>query len=178
LTLDVGNSIDPRYRIRRAALADAKIIARHRTAMFCDRGEVGGGDVARLETASFVYLRQMMAERRYLGWLMEREGEVVAGGGLVVSQILPRPGIVEGGAQALIVNVYCEPAHRRLGLARALMEAMLNWCTEEGIANVTLHASESGRPLYESLGFVRTNEMRWRANEMRWRTNETRHTVE
>jgi GNAT superfamily N-acetyltransferase len=164
--------MDPRYRIRRAVLADAKVIARHRTAMFCDRGEVSGDDVARLESASFVYLRQMMAERRYLGWLMEREGEVVAGAGLVVSQILPRPGVVDGGAQALIVNVYCEPAYRRLGLARALMKAMLAWCDQAGIAGVTLHASDSGRPLYESLGFVRTNEMRWGANEMRRKVEE------
>jgi GNAT superfamily N-acetyltransferase len=162
-------AMDLRYRIRRAVLADAKVIARHRTAMFCDRSEVVGDDIARLESASFVFLRQMMAERRYLGWLTERADEVVAGGGLVVSQILPRPGIVEGGAQALIVNMYCEPAHRRRGLARGLMEAMLDWCKQERIARVTLHTSDAGRPLYESLGFIHTNEMRWQTNEMRWR---------
>jgi hypothetical protein len=26
---------------------------------------------------------------------------------------------------------------------------------------VALHASDAGRPLYQSLGFVPTNEMRW-----------------
>lgn len=169
MKLEDVKPIDSRYWIRRAVLADAKVIARHRTAMFCDRGEVRGDDIPRLESASFVYLRQLMAERRYLGWLAEREGEVVAGGGLVVSQVLPRPGIVDGGAQALIVNVYCEPDHRRRGLARALMKAMLDWCKQERIASVTLHASDAGRPLYESLGFVQTNEMRWQANEMHWR---------
>jgi len=152
--------MDPNYRIRHAVIEDAPIIARHRAAMFRDMGDVSGDDVARLESASLVYLRQMMAERRYLGWFVEHKGEVVVGGGLVVSQLLPRPGALDGGAQALIVNVYCEPEHRRRGLARALMKAMLDWCKRERIANVVLHASREGRPLYESLGFVRTNEMR------------------
>ncbi len=149
------------YRIRPATVDDAPVIARHRAAMFRDMGDASGDDVARIESASILYLRQMMSERRFLGWLAERHGEVVAGGGLVVSQLLPRPGAVDGGEQALILNVYCEPEHRRRGLARALMAAMLEWCKRERIAKVVLHASQDGRPLYESLGFVQTNEMRW-----------------
>jgi GNAT superfamily N-acetyltransferase len=156
-----GGQMNSEYRIRRATVEDAPVIARHRAAMFRDMGDLGGDEVARLESASFVYMRQMMAERRYLGWLAERKGEIVAGCGLIISQLLPRPGAIDGGAQALIVNVYCEPEHRRRGLARALMAAMLDWCKRERIAKVILHASHDGRPLYESLGFVQTNEMRW-----------------
>jgi GNAT superfamily N-acetyltransferase len=162
--------MDSDYSIRRAVIDDAKVIARHRAAMFRDMGDLSGDDVTRLENAAFVYMRQMMAERRYLGWLVEREseavagaghGEVVAGAGIIISQLLPRPGAIEAGAQALIANVYCEPEHRRRGLARALMTAMLDWCKRARMAKVVLHASPDGRPLYESLGFVQTNEMRW-----------------
>jgi GNAT superfamily N-acetyltransferase len=149
------------YRIRRGTVEDAPVIARQRAAMFRDMGDLIGDAAAQIESASFVYIRQMMAEQRYLGWLAERQGEVVAGCGLIISQLLPRPGAIDGGAQALIVNVYCEPEHRRRGLARALMAAMLDWCKSERIAKVVLHASQDGRPLYESLGFVQTNEMRW-----------------
>jgi GNAT superfamily N-acetyltransferase len=46
-------------------------------------------------------------------------------------------------------------------LARALMAAILEWCRAQGIAKVTLHASDEGRPLYQSLGFTATNEMEW-----------------
>jgi GNAT superfamily N-acetyltransferase len=149
------------YRIRHATVEDAPVIARHRAAMFRDMGDASGEDVARIESASILFLRRMISEQRFLGWLAERQGEVVAGGGLVISQLLPRPGAVDGGEQALILNVYCEPEHRRRGLARALMEAMLEWCKRERIAKVVLHASQDGRPLYESLGFIQTNEMRW-----------------
>jgi GNAT superfamily N-acetyltransferase len=153
------------YRIRHATIEDAPFIARHRAAMFRDMGYASGDDLARIENASVGFLRQMMAERRFIGWIAERQYEVVAGGGLMISQLLPRPGAIDGGAQALILNVYCEPAHRRLGLARALMTAMLEWCKRERIAKVVLHASQDGRPLYESMGFVQTNEMSWQGWE-------------
>jgi GNAT superfamily N-acetyltransferase len=153
--------MDSEYRIRRAAIDDAPIIARQRAAMFRDMGDLIGDDIAKLENASFVYVRQMMAERRYLGWLAERQGNVVAGAGMIINQLLPRPGAIEGGAQALICNVYCEPEHRRRGLARALITTMLEWCKRERMAKIVLHASPDGRPLYESLEFVQTNEMRW-----------------
>ena len=149
------------YRIRRATIDDARVIAHQRAAMFRDMGDLAGDDVAKLEDAAFVYIRQMMAEQRYLGWLAERQGNVVGGAGMIISQLLPRPGAIEGGAQALICNVYCEPEHRRRGLARALITTMLEWCRSERMAKIVLHASPDGRPLYESLGFVQTNEMRW-----------------
>ena len=60
----------------------------------------------------------------------------------------------------MIVNVYTEPAYRRRGLARRLMVAMLEWAHGEGYGTVSLHASDFGRSLYESLGFKATNEMR------------------
>jgi GNAT superfamily N-acetyltransferase len=56
--------------------------------------------------------------------------------------------------------VYTEPQFRRRGLARRLIEAALEWCRENKIDVVILHASPEGRALYESLGFQASNEMR------------------
>jgi len=41
-----------------------------------------------------------------------------------------------------------------------LMQTALNWCREHEIDTVILHASSAGRPIYESMGFQPTNEMR------------------
>mgnify|MGYP003548309000 CR=1 FL=1 len=41
-----------------------------------------------------------------------------------------------------------------------LVDEALGVCRESGVTAVSLHASDAGRPLYESLGFVATNEMR------------------
>jgi hypothetical protein len=40
------------------------------------------------------------------------------------------------------------------------MEEMIRWCRDKGFKWVSLHASVHGRHLYETLGFLPTNEMR------------------
>ena len=70
------------------------------------------------------------------------------------SPIDPRP------RRPWVVNVYVEQAWRRRGLARQLMDVMVQWSRAAGYSNLFLHASDDGRPLYESLGFGATNEMR------------------
>jgi GNAT superfamily N-acetyltransferase len=148
------------YRIRIATAADAAVIAHHRAAMFRDMGVLPEADVAALSAATRAHLATVLPSGVYRGWLAERDGEVVAGGGLLVQPTWPRPEALEGGAEAYLLNVYTEPAHRRRGVARALMDAMLAWCRARGITRFALHASDEGRPLYESLGFIATNEMR------------------
>jgi len=40
----------------------------------------------------------------------------------------------------------------------------LDWCAERRIDQVTLTASNDGRPLYETLGFEMVSEMKLRRN--------------
>ena len=87
-------------------------------------------------------------------------GEIVAGGGLQLRPLMPRPGFVRGEPEALVLSVWTDPAHRRQGLATQVVQAMLDWCRARGIRRVTLHASAEGRRIYERLGFRATNEMR------------------
>jgi hypothetical protein len=36
----------------------------------------------------------------------------------------------------------------------------MEWCRANGVSAVILHASDAGRPLYASMGFEPSNEMR------------------
>lgn len=146
--------------IRLATSADAGVVAHHRAAMFHDMGLVPATAVPALEAASRVYLQAALARGDYVGWVVEHEGRVIAGGGALLRRLLPRPEHPEGGEEAYLLNVYTEPEHRRHGVARRLMEVILEWCRARQINRVSLHASDDGRPLYESLGFAQTNEMR------------------
>jgi GNAT superfamily N-acetyltransferase len=65
-----------------------------------------------------------------------------------------------GRWRANILNVYTQPESRRNGLARKLLEHAIEWCRANKVSTVILHASEAGRPLYQSLGFKPTTEMR------------------
>ena len=156
------------YRIRRATAADAGVLARHRAEMFRDMGELPASVYDTLIDAARAYLTQAVTDGRYVGWVAELDAgsrEIIGGAGLQLRELLPRPDVARErlvrGPQGLIVNVYTERAWRRKGVADALMRELLQWCRENGIESVVLHASDEGRPLYERLGFRPTNEMRY-----------------
>jgi GNAT superfamily N-acetyltransferase len=155
------------YSIRQATTSDSAIIAHHRVAMFQDMGEVPTDALSsELLLTSIAALTALFREGSYVGWLAIDTGErVIAGAGAHIKPQLPRISHdgagVAGMPIALVVNVYTEPAWRRKGIARALMQRIMGWATTQGIDRVLLHASDAGRPLYRSLGFVPTNEMRW-----------------
>ena len=125
-------------------------------------GSIPQQDYEPLRQASAEWIGSLVATGEYAGWLVEYERAIVAGGGMLLGDIGPGPGCYRMSRRAHIVNVYTEPDHRRRGLARQLMQTMLDWCEHHGFNMVTLHASDEGRPLYQSLGFTPTNEMRLR----------------
>jgi GNAT superfamily N-acetyltransferase len=155
------------YDIRRAVLADAPCIGRHRVEMFRDMGQVPSEQRAsELLSASAAAIHAALGDGTYVGWLAtSADGTVIGGAGVHIKPQLPRvtaDGLrVASGDVPLVVNVYTEPQWRRRGVARALMRAVMQWATERGHDRVVLHASDEGRKLYESLGFGPTNEMRW-----------------
>jgi len=149
------------YHLRLATANDAAVVAYQRAAMFRDYLQIPAPDAAAIEAASQPLLAEMMARGEYFAWLVELDGQAVAGGGVILRRLLPRPGGLHGSEEAYILNVYTEPEHRRRGLARVVMSAIIDWCVAREVAVVALHASDDGRPLYESLGFAPTSEMSW-----------------
>jgi GNAT superfamily N-acetyltransferase len=113
-----------------------------------------------LESAICGYIQRALPASTFYSWVVEHSGEIVAGGGLQLRTLMPRPGFVQGEPEGLIVSMWTEPAHRRRGLGRQIVEAILAWGAANGVTRFTLHASNDGRPLYELYGFRQTNEMR------------------
>jgi GNAT superfamily N-acetyltransferase len=157
-----------RYTIRRATVADAGTLARHRVEMFKDMGVLSDELYPTLFEASRAYMTHALADGRYVSWVAELRdppGTIIAGAGLQLRELLPRPNAsgtrLMRGPQGLIVNVFTEGAWRRHGIAAALMRELMEWCREHGIESLVLHASDDGRSLYEKLGFAATNEMRY-----------------
>lgn len=147
-------------RIRPATPADIAHLVAHRQKMFAElrRGTPEALEAMALTTTA--YLRDAMPAGRYHGWLAEAaDGRVVGGVGIAIAAW---PGSPDDPAprRGWVLNVYTEPDYRRRGIARRLMDALLEWCRAEDFASVALHATEFGRPLYDRLGFLPTNEMR------------------
>jgi GNAT superfamily N-acetyltransferase len=155
------------YSIRQCNRDDAATVARHRVEMFREMGEVPTEALAReLLDRSTSALAAVLADGTYVGWFaIDPDGRVIAGAGAHIKTQLPRIANgqtrVEVAPVPLVVNVYTEPQHRGKGIARALMRVLMEWASDAGADRVVLHASDAGRPLYTSLGFGPTNEMRW-----------------
>jgi GNAT superfamily N-acetyltransferase len=140
------------YQVRAATLADVDVLVRHRLAMFTDMRVAL--DAAALDPRFRAWLAETMPAGTYRAWLAETgSGEVAAGGGITIIPWPPGPQYA-GDRLAFVYNVYTEPAHRRRGLARRIMDVIHDWCRDAGITSMALNASRDGKPLYEAMGYA------------------------
>jgi GNAT superfamily N-acetyltransferase len=145
--------------IRAAAKDDIPEILRQRRGMYEDMGHRDANILEQMASLSADYLGKAMSDGSFRAWLASVENRFVAGGAVIISPWPAHPYDLEC-RRATILNVYTYPQFRRRGIARRLMQTMIDWCVGEGFARVALHASADGRRLYESLGFEPSNEMR------------------
>ncbi len=160
-------ALDPGFQIREATVLDLPLLAYHRAAMFRDMGRLASELERELVRATAAYLRDALPSGEYLAWVAETTrspAEPIGGAGVQLRRILPRPGSggdgLELGPEAIVLNVYVEPAWRRRGVGEALMQVVLAVLAERKVGRIVLHASDQGRRLYRRLGFVASNEMR------------------
>ena len=145
--------------IREGTISDVPEIARQRRRMCEDMNYTDAQVLSMMVRVTADYLKKAIPEGSFRSWLACDNGRAVAGGAIVITP-WPAHAYDLECRRATILNVYTDPDYRRRGIARQIMETMIAWCTQQGFARVTLHASEQGRHLYESLGFVDSNEMR------------------
>lgn len=155
-------------RIRPAGPNNVGVLARHRAEMFRAMGSLDAALYSPLICAAERYFATALPAGDYFGWVATSTSDpalIVAGAGVQLRDLIPRPDprgtSLLAGSQALVVNVYTEPEWRCRGIAKLLMEHVLGWARERQVGSIVLHASNEARALYESIGFVATNEMRY-----------------
>jgi GNAT superfamily N-acetyltransferase len=155
-----GKSEPTMFRIREAAPFEIAEIMRQRRSMYEDMGCKNPSALDLMQRTSEDFVRSNITSGAYRQWFAEiAEFQVIGGVAVFIypwvsSPNYPRP------ERAYVLNMYVDPKYRRQGVARALMKEAINWCRRQGFRRIQLHASEEGKPLYETLGFRPTNEMR------------------
>lgn len=85
------------------------------------------------------------------------DGRCVACASMSYIEIMPTFSHTSG-KRAHLMNVYTEKDYRRRGIARQLVNMLIEDAHVHGATEISLDATESGRPLYESMGFKASEE--------------------
>jgi GNAT superfamily N-acetyltransferase len=150
---------EPMLTTRTATSADAALITSHRRAMFLSMPNPDEAALERMSRTFEPWVKERLANGRYLGWIVEEDGHVAGSAGMLLVDWPPHPLHPDTNQRGYLLNVFVEPESRRRGLAHGLIERCLAEAERRGIRVVTLHASDAGRPVYEKFGFHSTSEM-------------------
>jgi len=148
------------YTLREANLDDLLTLVNQRRTMFVEATNAKNKKALDdMDSAYKNYIKKALTEGSFKAWIVEMNKKIVAGGAISIYEQPPRP--QDHTLRYVYVHsIYTDPEYRRQGLARKILENIINWCRENGLKTLTLHAVEVSRPLYESLGFQPTTEMR------------------
>jgi GNAT superfamily N-acetyltransferase len=143
---------------RRAQPTDAPLLAAHRKSMFLAMGL----PTAKLDPMACDFenwVAAKLAAQSFFAWIVFDGERPVASVGLLLTDWPPVPFAPGCTLRAYIQSLFVEADCRRQGLGASLVRLCLDEAHRRGVPTVALHASESGRHLYETLGFAATNEM-------------------
>jgi GNAT superfamily N-acetyltransferase len=110
------------------------------------------GDETEMITALELYLSERLQLRDYINPVALHDGKIVATGGVHFYSLLPNF-FNFTGAGAYIQNIYTLAPYRRRGIAKEIFKLLMQEVAAKGAIQVSLHASEAGRGLYEQFGF-------------------------
>jgi ribosomal protein S18 acetylase RimI-like enzyme len=85
---------------------------------------------------------------------VECDGEIASVAFLAVSEMPANIVAFPTGKKGTILNVLTYPEHRRKGYATSAVQLLIEEAKKKNLSFIELSASESGKPLYQKLGFA------------------------
>jgi GNAT superfamily N-acetyltransferase len=143
--------------IRPAGRPDIATLLEFRLAMIDELRGDGPGAIGTedMREASEAWIAAHLG-RDFAAWIADLDGVAVATAGVIWFEHPPGP-LNPIGREAYLLNVYTRSEARRLGLARKLVQRIVEEARVAGVRRIWLRASEMGRPLYSELGFREAN---------------------
>lgn len=144
--------------LRPVTSSDCDLICHHREAMFRESGHPEDILVSMAEPYR-IWQQASLEDGSYFGFVAEKEGNAIAGVGLMAIDWPPNPRHPQVAKRGYVLNLFVEPDARRQGIAGQLMAAAERAFEERGLSYVILHSTKQGRALYEVEGWTQTSEM-------------------
>lgn len=134
---------------RIATIADMELLIRLRKQLLMDEGQILSSNIDQ-ELKQF--FTQQMTSHQLTQWLVECEGEVIASGAIQFISF-PPSFFNTTGIRGYIMNMYTHPAYRKRGIAKRLMDLLIEEARIRKVHHIFLIASYMGKPLYKKYGF-------------------------
>ncbi len=103
--------------------------------------------------ANLDYYKIMLESNQHIAVFAEVNGQKIGCGGLCIYQEMPSPDNTSGYC-GYLMNIYTREAWRGHGVGEAVVSYLLDRARNKKIEKIYLETSESGRGLYEKLGFT------------------------
>ncbi|MCU0567691.1 MAG: GNAT family N-acetyltransferase [Oculatellaceae cyanobacterium Prado106] len=147
--------------IRPATPQDDRILAQHFYQLWRDNDVPETSLHPHWQANTLEFIAQARQTLHYQAFIAEVDQQIVGSAGCqLFSGLYPIALAPTHRHYGYIWGVYVEPTNRRQGLAQQLTTTTLDYLKSLGCTRAILHASPSGQPLYEKLGFTPSNDMR------------------
>ena len=147
-------------RFHRATAADVEALAELRGIVLHDANELPADvEIPRevYDNSRGFYSRRL-TDGSHVAYIVYDGDKIVASGGVTFYELIPMY-YNRTGKCAALVNMYTAPEYRRRGIARKMLDLLIDEVRAAGLTTVQLEATRQGRPLYDSYGFVNDGSM-------------------
>ena len=147
-----------KFKYKRATMEDIDELVRTRIIVLRAANKLSDDeDMSVVEEKSYAYYRRALETGEHIAYLVYDNGAFIGAGGVSFYQVMPtyhNP----TGKKAYIMNMYTASEYRRQGIAFRTLDLLVKDARKQGISQITLEATEMGRPLYEKYGFVKMED--------------------
>jgi len=145
-----------------ATIDDIPVLSVHHRKMFEEiweqKGELISQALAKkLEAAYSAKIGKQIPEGSCKVWVVMADNQIVASGAITIVSFVPVPFDINDNI-AYLHSMYTEKGYRHKKCAQRIVKRALQYCQQNGIKRIILHASEAGRLVYEKLDFVSSPE--------------------
>ena len=146
------------YEYKKATIADIDELVRTRIIVLRAANKLSDDvDMSLVEKESYEYYKSALETGEHIAYLVYDNETFIGAGGVSFYQVMPtyhNP----TGKKAYIMNMYTASEYRRQGIAFHTLDLLVKDVRKQGISQITLEATEMGRPLYEKYGFVKMED--------------------
>ena len=146
------------YEYKKATIVDIDELIRTRIIVLRTANKLSNDvDMSLVEKESYEYYKSALETGEHIAYLVYDNGSFIGAGGVSFYQVMPtyhNP----TGKKAYIMNMYTASEYRRQGIAFHTLDLLVKDIRKQGVSQITLEATEMGRPLYEKYGFVKMED--------------------